>query len=447
MPDTAWHGRGTTSRPCYVNVALVCLAMLLAAPSAVRFGRDLLAGPKSVDFAVYYLAGATLVADQPDIYQQELLPGLASARGVPEYAPPYVYPPAFAAALRPLARLPYALAQDLWLALSVACLGLAVWLLVRLAGLPARWPWLLAGAATVALFPPVHVALRLGQVSPLLLLLCAGSVYFALQPDRPHGDRSAAAAGISVALATMVKVTPGLLLPYLAATKRWRILAYALAGLTACLLLGMLWGGGLPNTLAYFGTVLPGLYGQRLGIIQPDNQALSALFIRLFTPVSYPVAPLGQDDWRAITFTPLIDSQWLASAASWLSASVLLLGTGFAGLRAETCEHVALVLSMALLVSLLIASCTYYHMYVLLLLPLALLVRQSCRLRHRGLLDLALTVYVLAAAQRYAQWLVYWTSSAWPASFGLYAALLLWGALLWLQSQTFTCCPNQLPGR
>ncbi len=107
----------------------------------------------------------------------------------------------------------------------------------------------------------------------------------------------------------------------------------------------------------------------------------------------------------------------------------------------------SLVLSMALLVSLLIASCTCYHMYVLLLLPLALLVRQSCRLRHRGLLALALTVYVLAAAQRYAQWLVYWTSSAWPASFGLYAALLLWGALLWLQSQTYTCCPNQLPGR
>lgn len=430
MPDTTPHGRDSILGPYYVNLALACLALLLAAPSAVQLARDLWAGPKSVDFAVYYLAAAILETDQPAIYRQELLPELAAAKGVADFAPPYVYPPVFAAALRPLARLPYALAQSLWLALNLAFLGLTTYLLVKLAGFPARWPLLLAGAIVIGLFPPVHLALRLGQVSPLLLLLCTGSLYLILQADPSHGE--GAAAGILMALATMVKVSPGLLLLYLAATKRWRILAYALGGLVACLLLGVIWAGGLPNTLTYFRTVLPALYGQRLEIIHPDNQALPALFIRLFTPASYTVALLSKDDWRAITFTPLINSQGLATAASWASAGLLLLVTAVAGLRARARERLALVLAMALLVSLLIVSCTFYHMYVLLLLPLALLVRQSRRLQHRSLLALALVIYVLATAQRYANWLVFLTHSAWLATFGLYAALLLWGALLWL---------------
>lgn len=208
--------------------------MLPAPPSVVRFARDLVAGPKSVDFAVYYLAGAILESGQPEINRQELLPELAAARGVHDFVVPYVYPPVFAAAKRLLARLPYSLAQYLWLAFNLACLGLATWLLVRLAGLPARWPWLAAGMAAVALFPPLHVALRLGQVGPLRLLLCTGCVYLVLRP----GQRSAAGAGALVAVATMVKVFPGLLLPCLAVAKRWRVLAHPLGGLGACPLLG-----------------------------------------------------------------------------------------------------------------------------------------------------------------------------------------------------------------
>lgn len=327
-----------------------------------------------------------------------------------------------------LARLPYAPAQRLWLALNLVFLGLTTWLLVRLASLPARWPLLLAGAIAVGLFPPVHIALRLGQVSPLLLLLCTGSLYLILRPDPSPGKD--AADGILIALATMVKVSPGLLPVYLAATKRWRILAYALLGLGACLLLGIIWGGGPSNTVSYFRTVLPALYmasAWRSSIRM--TRRCRPFFTRLFTPASYPVALLSKDDWRAITFTPLVNSQILAEAASWGSTGLLLLATGLAGLRAATRERLALVLAMALLGSLLIVSCAFYHMYVLLLLPLALLVRHSCRLPHRGLLALALVIYILAAMQRYANWLVFWTHSAWLAAFGLYAALLLWGAL------------------
>ncbi len=421
--------------PAPVNLALLLLALLLAAPSALRVGQELIRAHEPIDFAVYYLGAAILNSDRPALYAEDLLPAMASLKGVQQFTAPYIYPPVFAAALRPLAHLPYATAKGCWLVLNGVFLALSAPLLVRLAGFPARAPSLAAGALLVALYPPVHQALRLGQVSPLLLLLCAGSLDALLTTGGRPGHAQEAAAGLSVAIAAMAKVFPGLLIPYLLTTGRKRAFVYALAGLLACVALGIAWGGGAHNTLDYLGRVLPSLYRQRLETIQPDNQSLSAQFMRLFTPATYTIAMRGPQDWRAVSFTPLVNSRALAMVATYLSTIALLIGSAAAALwaRGEPSpgDRWAAGFAMLLIVSLLAISSTYYHLLVLLLVPLATLVRVSRRLGLRYGPTLALGAYLLLAIQRYANWLVVWTSSAWLAAFGLYAALLLWGSLFY----------------
>lgn len=122
----------------------------------------------------------------------------------------YIYPPLFAVALMPLAKLSTGSAATVWYVLNVALLA-AVYVcwrrLLVFAGILAPPRWLVV-SATIAMALPVVSTLQGGQVS-LLILFCAIAAFaLAVMGDRPA---SAIIAGSLLALATCVKLYPGLL--------------------------------------------------------------------------------------------------------------------------------------------------------------------------------------------------------------------------------------------
>ena len=124
----------------------------------------------------------------------------------------FVYPPPFAYALVPLGLLPFAVAAGLWVAFLVVCLALALWALdVR--------DWRCYGLALAAI--PTLSAVRLGAVTPVLLLLAALAWRYRDDPLR---------CGAAVGSAVMLKLFLWPLLVWLAVTRRFRAAGVAVGG-------------------------------------------------------------------------------------------------------------------------------------------------------------------------------------------------------------------------
>ncbi|MHB1006929.1 MAG: glycosyltransferase family 87 protein [Chloroflexota bacterium] len=226
------------------------------------------------DFTAYYLAGRAHLLGL-DYYQQATLEGLAAAAGLRGDLGPFLYPPLFAAAVAPLAALPYPMARSLWFVFGLVALGAALLLLKNAARLPVG-PGLRGIALAFAVFfPPTFDDLLKGQVTTLLLLLLAGA-WLALVRARPT------LAGALVAVAASVKLAPALFLVYFVLRHQHRALAAGVAsgaGLVAASLLL----GGVERHLAYLSRALP---DASLQVGATANVSLPGLFARLFAPVS-----------------------------------------------------------------------------------------------------------------------------------------------------------------
>ena len=169
---------------------LFLLAMMLGLIYAVA-GRTL-----GYDFEAYREAAHRILSGER-LYD----PSVSVAGG---YAI-YLYPPPFALAMAPLLALPDDLARAVWFLAMAICLpaGAALmpvrrnvrWLIVLLGAL--NWPFL--------------YSVKLGQVGPLLLLLFAAAWRWR--------DRKGPL-GVAIAVGTLVKVQPGLLIPWAATTRR-----------------------------------------------------------------------------------------------------------------------------------------------------------------------------------------------------------------------------------
>lgn len=139
----------------------------------------------------------------------------------------FTYPPFAAMVLAPLAILPNLGAQIVLTALSAAALLAVAATGVRVAtpAWPRRSQWTVALAVCAAapLLEPVRDTIRSGQVNLLLMAL----VVIDICGPRPSRSR-----GLLVGLATAVKITPGIFILYLFATRRIR------EGVTATLATG-----------------------------------------------------------------------------------------------------------------------------------------------------------------------------------------------------------------
>jgi hypothetical protein len=137
----------------------------------------------------------------------------------------YLYPPPFVLLALPFDLLPAGLEPSAWIAAMAAAF------LVGAALLPVRrdvrWAIVLLGGLSW----PLAYSLKLGQVGPLLFLLFAAGWRWLDRPGR---------LGTAIALGTIVKLQPAILLGWAALTRRWRAIWVGLAVLVIAALLATL---------------------------------------------------------------------------------------------------------------------------------------------------------------------------------------------------------------
>jgi Glycosyltransferase family 87 len=126
----------------------------------------------------------------------------------------YLYPPPFVLLAVPFALLPASVAPSAWIAvMALAFLAGAALLPVRR---EVRWAIVLLGGLSW----PLAYSLKLGQVGPLLFLLFAAGWRGLDRPGR---------LGAIIAMGTIIKVQPAILLGWAALTRRWRAIGAGVA--------------------------------------------------------------------------------------------------------------------------------------------------------------------------------------------------------------------------
>jgi len=184
-----------------------------------------------VDFRVY-LAGAQALLDGQPLYGDV---GIQSA----DIFLPFTYPPFAAVALLPFAIVAKPVALIAWFALSLASLvGIAAMTAVRLPALANRTVsrQVVQQLAVVvfvlaAISEPISKNFNLGQVN---LFIVVALMYDTVNRTRFTGYLTGIAAGF--------KVTPGIFILFMLATRRWGDAARAIAGLVATLIIGAFFG-------------------------------------------------------------------------------------------------------------------------------------------------------------------------------------------------------------
>ena len=284
MSDNAGRQR-ITKLLCWGIIALCIVEFLIATPGVQI--REL---PRSTDFASYYLAG--VLAEQGlSPYDRAATLRLAEERRIGFEPYPFLYPPAFALLMRPLALLDYAQARQVWMLLSTLALMAALALTIALVRELAAYLelhnttmlWImLAGFTAAALNSTgVHNDIRAGSVG-VLLYLCWVIIAYALLRKREW------AGGAALILATFLKLTPAVVFAWLAWQRRWR---WLIAG---AVIFALAVAAGLPRwgwhvAADYWSTALLPALGSEFP--RPMNQSLDAFWSRLLIPSELVQAP------------------------------------------------------------------------------------------------------------------------------------------------------------
>jgi alpha-1,2-mannosyltransferase len=208
----------------FIGAAALGLAIAVAALAWTVWHQLTAIGElRLVDLAVYRSAGESLLIGRPVYSYLTDAPQLL----------PFTYPPIAAVFAVPLALVPWSVAQWLW---TIGQLGLLV-LITAISFRPLLqrfgelWPIGLGLlVAAVGWLFPIRDGIRFGQVDIALVALCL----LDCAVRRPRWPR-----GVLIGLATAVKLTPAVFVPYLWLTGRRRaavVAAATIAALTAAAL-------------------------------------------------------------------------------------------------------------------------------------------------------------------------------------------------------------------
>jgi hypothetical protein len=255
-----------------------------------------------IDFPVYYAAGRSLLGGRIDLYA----PDFALGRVMD-----YRYPPFFLVALAPLWLAPYPVAAYIWYLFSTLEITGCVLIVVR--AFPAlresKKMWILVALATAPYFV---MMLHYGNAHLLATFLLFASLYFFLRRKDVPG-------GLCMALAITIKVTPVLLLPYLALKRRWKMLVAVGVFLVFINLLPAAYFGLRAN-----GDLLAGWYGHVIASQEfhedngPINLSLKGQLRRYVSSVDYSRRVDGDVRYPAVNVAALsretMDAVWLAAA-------------------------------------------------------------------------------------------------------------------------------------
>jgi alpha-1,2-mannosyltransferase len=260
-----------------LGIVVVSAVQFVVVTTAVQIHRM----PRRTDFATYYIAGE-MARDRSSPYDWADLVARGKDLGFTHEQYPFLYPPPFALGMQWLARMPFVRARQVWMLLSTAGLLAALAMTARLIQRQAStlavenaaaWWLILAVFAPAALnSASVHSDIRLGSVG-IFLWLAMTTVALGLLEAR------SALAGAALAVATVVRLTPAVFVPYLwwRGARRSALVCLALVALGMVLAL-VHWGPGILVDWWRRG-MGPALHRETGWAI---NQSLDAYLVRLF---------------------------------------------------------------------------------------------------------------------------------------------------------------------
>lgn len=349
------------------QVALSALIGVLLAFYAWRFLLPLLGpqAPRADDFQDYLFAA-----------QQITTGGDPYANFVRNHVPwdwslssGYLYPPAFAVTLIPLTWVSNDLAVRIWLVLIQAAVLASLLIVYQVIGRPRRAELLAIVAVLTTFFPLANTVLA-GTMNSLLLLLLTGA-WACWQRRRD------ALSGVLVGTAAIFKLFPAALLPYLAWRRQWKLLAAVVVTGLAGLALGLA-VTSVDHNIYYFKEMLPHLAA---GTGYRENQSLAGVAARLCNPNT---ANAGGS------------AGWCGHLIDWPAVLVLL---AIVWRMTSRTERSGLEFALAVTALPLISSVTWSFPLVILILPIALLVRRALSGRmSRGQIRLLLGAWVCFSA-------------------------------------------------
>ena len=364
-PRASDSDNGYTTRRWNAAIVVVVLVILFANRFAAEwetFRSSAYPTGSSIDFPHYYIAAKLAGSEKPKEHRlyyvmkedkeaalSVIPPGsewnqIAHASGLGDTLH-FSAPPIVATLLLPLGKLPYPMAFMIWRVLTDLFYFLALWICLRLCGAFTPLTLLVCTLAGFA-FQPFILTLEKGQFGAVLLLTWAAGALFA------HKKQDALSA-LMLALATVVKLTPALVVGVFVLRRRWKWLAAYVAWMAILMGIGV-WHFGVENHRLYFSKLsslscgIPGPYNYSLsGIVQNSyyRDILDYNHIPPHTP--HILCTLN----KALGFVVYI-------------GAVILLGT-----KNRTGD---LVWDLTVLapITLLIAPFTWRHYYVLEILPL-----------------------------------------------------------------------------
>ena len=325
------------------QVALSGLIGILLAFYAARFLLPLLApqAPRADDFQDYLFAAQQIAAG-----------GDPYANFIHNHVPwdwslssGYLYPPAFAVTLIPLTWVSNDLAVRIWLFLIQAAVLASLVMIYRSIGVPRRAEVLAVVAVLTTFFPLANTVLAGTMNSILLLLLTAGWAGWLRRRD--------VLTGALVGVAAVFKLFPLALLPYLVWRRHWKLVAALCLTGVGGLAVGLV-VTSLDHNIYYFRDMLPHLAA---GTGYRENQSLAGFTARICQPST---ADAGGS------------AGWCGRLLDWPLILLLL-----AIVLRATSRAARSGLEFALAVSALplISSVTWSFHLVILILPIALLIR------------------------------------------------------------------------
>lgn len=394
----------------YIGLGIFLLALGLALAGLIRVLPAFLLVSEPVDLSVFYEAARSLNA------------------GRTPYVPGYLYPPFFAVLVRPLATLSLATASIIWLLLNLVAM-------VAAAALSARFVRASRGAffvalVTITLIPASSSTLLLGQVNLLVTLLVVGTLVICLRS--PLDSRSEFIAGSLLGLAIAIKVFPIRIAASFIIRRRFYAILAMLLTLFGTIVLGILFGGGVENTIYYFTDLLPKLISQSAS--NPENQSLYGVVARLFSSTTHRFAVLTDDNFVTVTLLPFINipeagkviGQLLSGTILILSCLAILLGLKQTRGKLPFYSDFAVLI----LASLIASPISWDYYYTLLSVPYLVVSVSQLMSRQSIRVGLALSM-LLVAVERYWRPLLVYTNSPWVTLFGFVGVTIMWAIVVY----------------
>jgi hypothetical protein len=347
---------------------LVLVVAIFAARTAIPAAQRLTSG-----FLAYYVAGQTVRSGEPGqrLYDDKWFASRVMRLSQGTASDVYLSnPPTLAVAWLPFAYLSVEVSRQVWIAVSVLCLGLSLWLIA----VEFNWSrqlWAIVAMSTLlTVAAPTREQIALGQMYACILLLHVIGW-------RAYIHRRDALAGVALGVAMVLKISGSPIGLLMLAQRRWSAAMWTIATSAAAVLIT------LPRL---------GLDAWRAFIFEavPRTMHSAAATLTAYQDTTGFWQHLLRYDAK-LNPHPLFD---VPALATFLTLSTVV-SACFALVAAARTASVGFAAAVAL-TELLSPAAEQYH-YVIMLLPLAVLWHEALRSSHPGLGWCALVATLLLA--------------------------------------------------